>query len=120
MSKITKTSSAPLRRTAKGKKPQYFADPATDKLLSMVLELAQELSVSRDRIDTLERLIDRAGLFPMSAVETYLPSPDEAEERATRRAAMLRRVFRSTEKEIDDIKEQGDAPLPEDIAQTLS
>ncbi len=120
MSKINEAGPTPLKRTAKGKKPQYFADPATDKLLSMVLELTQELSVSRDRIDTLERLIDRAGLFPASAVETYLPSPDEAEERATRRAAMLRRVFRATEKEINDIKEQGDASSPEDITQIVS
>ena len=120
MSKINTAGPVPLRRSAKGKKPQYFADPATDKLLSMVLELTQELSVARDRIDTLERLIDRAGLFPMSAVEAYLPTPAEAEQRATRRAAMLSRVFRSTEKEISDIHEQSEAASPEDIVQILS
>ena len=38
-------------RTAKGKKPGYFADPATDKLLQMVITLAGELSVVRDRLD---------------------------------------------------------------------
>lgn len=120
MSDTNGRSPARLKRTARGKKPQYFSDPATDKLLSMVLELTQELSVSRDRIDTLERLIDRAGLFPMSLVEAYLPSPSEAEERATRRLAMLRRVFRSTEKELNDIKDQKEASSPEEIVEILS
>ena len=34
-----------LPRIAKGKKPQYFSDPATDKLLWMTLTLMEELSL---------------------------------------------------------------------------
>jgi hypothetical protein len=119
MTTVTKHS-APLKRVAKGRKPQYFSDPATDKLLSMVLILTQELSVARDRIDTLERLIEAAGLFPAAKVESYLPTPDEAAERAERRAKMLSRVFRSTEKEIGDIDSQSDAVTPDVIMQVLS
>lgn len=92
-----------LQRVPKGPKPQYFADPATDKLLTMVLELIGELSVSRDRIDTLERLIEQAGLFKVSDVEAYLPDEAVNEERAERRAKMLSRVFRASEKELDTI-----------------
>ena len=68
----------PLARVAKGRKPQYFADPATDRLLSMVLALTQELSVARDRIDTLERLLDRAGVLAAQTVDDYLPTPEES------------------------------------------
>ena len=116
----TTKDSAPLKRVSKGRKPQYFADPATDKVLSMVLILTQELSVARDRIDTLERLIEAAGLFPAAKVENYLPTPDEAAERADRRAKMLSRVFRSTEKEIGDIDSQSNAVTPDDIMHILS
>jgi hypothetical protein len=42
-----------LARTAKGRKPRYFADPATDKLLDMVVKLTAELSVTRDRLDAI-------------------------------------------------------------------
>jgi hypothetical protein len=108
-----------LKRVSKGRKPQYFHDPATDKLHSMVLALTQELSVARDRIDTLERLIERAGLFPASAVESYLPNADEAAVRSERRAAMLSRVFRSTEKEMHDISGPAVAAA-EDIQQILT
>lgn len=92
-----------LRRVAKGARPRYFADPATDKLLTMVLELTQELSVSRDRIDTLERLIEAAGLFPASAVDHYLPTDEVRMARADRRAAMLSRVFRANAQELDAV-----------------
>lgn len=95
-----------LQRVAKGPKPQYFADPATDKLLTMVLELIGELSVSRDRIDTLERLIEQAGLFKASDVDAYLPDEEINAQRAERRAAMLSRIFRASEKELDTIMDK--------------
>ncbi len=95
-----------LQRVAKGPKPQYFTDPATDKLLTMVLELIGELSVSRDRIDTLERLIEKAGLFKAEDVETYLPDAEVNAERAERRARMLSRIFRASEKELDTIMDK--------------
>jgi len=103
VNKIAVSKPAPLARAAKGRKPQYFADPATDKLLSMVLALTQELSVARDRIDTLERLLAREGVLAAQTVEDYLPTAEEASERGERRAAMLRRVFRGAEKEARDL-----------------
>lgn len=41
-----------LQRKAKGKRPYYFANPDVDRLLSMVMALTGELSVTRDRLDT--------------------------------------------------------------------
>jgi hypothetical protein len=114
------SDSVKLQRLAKGPKPQYFADPATDKLLTMVLELIQELSVSRDRIDTLERLIEDAGLFPAAAVETYLPNAAINAERAERRAAMLSRIFRASEKELELIVSKGPEKTVEDIETMLA
>ena len=89
-----------LQRVAKGKRPQYFSDPAIDKLLVMVLELTQELSVTRDRLDTVERLLDRAGVLPVAGVDGWMPDAAAAAERGARRAAMLRRIFRASEQEL--------------------
>jgi len=110
VNQIASPKPKPLARAAKGRKPQYFADPATDKLLSMVLALTQELSVARDRIDTLERLLDRAGVLAAQTVDDYLPTAEEAEARAVLRAGMLRRVFRAAEKEAQDLERDGAAP----------
>ncbi len=112
MNQIVSPKPKPLARAAKGRKPQYFADPATDKLLSMVLALTQELSVARDRIDTLERLLDRAGVLAARTVDEYLPTPEEAAARATLRAGMIRRVFRAAEKEAQDL-DRAAASAPE-------
>jgi hypothetical protein len=110
VNQIASPKPKPLARAAKGRKPQYFADPATDKLLSMVLALTQELSVARDRIDTLERLLDRAGVLAAQTVDDYLPTAEEAEARSALRAGMLRRVFRAAEKEAQDLERDGAAP----------
>ncbi len=110
MNQIAAPPLKPLARAAKGRKPQYFADPATDKLLSMVLALTQELSVARDRIDTLERLLDRAGVLSAQTVDDYLPTAEEAAARSVLRAGMLRRVFRAAEKEAQDLERHGASP----------
>ncbi len=84
----------------------------------MVLALTQELSVARDRIDTLERLLDRAGVLNLTTVEVYLPTPQEAAERGERRAAMLRRVFRGAESEaraLDALDPAGASPEIMDV-----
>ena len=48
---------AQLKRKAKGQRPTFFDDPDTDKLVSMLMGLAGEVSVMRDRMDTIERLL---------------------------------------------------------------
>ena len=50
---------AQLKRKAKGQRPTFFDDPDTDKLVSMLMGLAGEVSVMRDRMDTIERLLGR-------------------------------------------------------------
>jgi hypothetical protein len=47
-----------MAKTAKGKRPVYFEDPQVDKLLAMVIALTGEVSVLRERLDTLERLLE--------------------------------------------------------------
>jgi hypothetical protein len=43
-----------------GKCPAFHADPAIDRLIAMVLSLTREVSVLRDRVDTLEVLGEEA------------------------------------------------------------
>jgi hypothetical protein len=50
-----------LQKKARGQRPEYFADPAIDKVLSITMALAGETAVMRDRMDTIERLLE-AGL----------------------------------------------------------
>ncbi|MEO7386057.1 MAG: hypothetical protein ABIX37_03865 [Gammaproteobacteria bacterium] len=107
-----------LLRTAKGRRPQYFDDPAVDKLLAIVTTLIGEVSVLRDRLDTIEQIIEQQGLFPRSAIDSFQPNDTEVARRDARRADYLARVFRIIQNEIEELG--GDrqmAPLEEVIEQ---
>ncbi len=90
-------------RTAKGKKPRYFADPATDKLLQMVITLAGELSVLRDRLDLVERLATEAGAFDRGKLETMQLTEADVAERDTNRADFVARVLRVLDQDLEEI-----------------
>ncbi len=94
-----------LARIAKGKKPDYFADPATDKLLSMVMVLAQELAVTRDRLNTVEQLIEQSGLFDAAKVDNFELSDEQAKQRSERHTAFISKLLRSVTFEIEALKE---------------
>lgn len=96
-----------LPRTAKGKKPVYF-DTTTDKLISMVLTLMGEVSVMRDRLDTVERLAAKKGVFALDDVENFEVSEEIAKVRSERRAAYIARVLKSVQDELDALQQQGD------------
>ena len=74
----TKAAPTPVRlpRIAKGKKPQYFSDPAIDKLLWMTMTLMEELSVARDRIDTGSGLVENQNLGGMDQRDRQRDGPD--------------------------------------------
>ena len=100
-----------LPRTAKGKKPVYF-DSVTDKLFSMVLTLMGELSVMRDRLDTVERLIETHKLFKQDDIEGFELTDEINAVRNERRAAYIARVLKTVHDELESLKagDGGDNP----------
>ncbi len=101
-----------LQRTATGKKPQYFQDPTTDRLLSMVLELMGELSVVRDRLDTVERLIETNNLFKQAEIDNYQIPEDVDTFRTARREAYIARVLKSVRDEVDLLSQRPSTQQP--------
>lgn len=103
MSEPEQKADPPLKRVAKGKRPQYFDDPAVDKLLKVCLQLLSEVCVMRDRMDTVERLIEKHGLFPQAEVDRYELTDALAEWRTTRRSARIERVLRGIRDELEEL-----------------
>ena len=101
-----------LPRIAKGKKPQYFSDPAIDKLLWMNLTLMEELSVTRDRLDTVERLLAKHRVMTAKEIESWQPDDRAAAERAARRSAYVDRMMRAVHSELEELT-RGDMPASE-------
>ena len=91
-----------LRRTAKGKRPRYFSDPATDRLLGMLMSLIGEVSVLRDRLDSVERLIEAGGLFKRDDIDNFLPDSEAEAEREDTRRRYVARVMRVIQNEMEE------------------
>jgi hypothetical protein len=83
-----------LQKHAKGQRPQFFSDPAIDKLLAMVMALAGEVSVIHDRNDTLERLIEAKGLIDKDEIDSYRPSKEVMADRDAWRQDYLSQILR--------------------------
>lgn len=83
----------PLPRLAKGTRPEFYDDPAIDQLFAIVTALTAELSVAFDRLDTLERVLVESHALAHGALEAYVGDADAIEQRAAKRAELLRRVF---------------------------
>jgi hypothetical protein len=82
-----------LPRDPKGRRAQFYPDPAVDQLMAIVVALTAEVSVAFDRIDTLERLLEQRGVIDAGAVASWQPDATASAERARRREELIERVF---------------------------
>lgn len=83
-----------LPRMSKGKRPRFFDDPAIDQVMTFLLELMAEVSSLRERVDTIERLLDEKGAISRADIEAYRPDAAGEAERSTWAQAFIRRVMR--------------------------
>ncbi|MEL6540517.1 MAG: hypothetical protein AAFP79_07175 [Pseudomonadota bacterium] len=81
-------------KRAKGKRPEYFDEPAVDRLYSVVFAMAAELSALRERQDTVERLLDAKGTISREDIESYKPDRQAGEERGLATRAYISRIMR--------------------------
>ena len=99
-----------LKRKAKGERPYFFEDPSVDKLLAMLMGLAGEVSVMRDRMDTMERLAEERNLFTQTDIQNFQPSEAALKERAERREVFLGEITRIIQAELEGMQESDGAP----------
>ncbi|MCT7958696.1 hypothetical protein [Laspinema palackyanum] len=83
-----------MKKKAKGKRPVYLQNPEEDQLLAIALALAGEVSVLRERLDTMEKIAQTKGLFTTAEIEAYQPSQQVEQEREQWRADYIARVLR--------------------------
>lgn len=86
-----------LPRVPKGKRATFFTEPGVDQLYGIVTALAAELWAARERIDTLERVLEGSGVMPPDAVEGFAAGPDLAARRQQEREAFIQRIFQVLE-----------------------
>jgi len=102
---------------AKGKRPAYLAGAAEERMLSILMAVAAEVSVLRLRLDTVERLLDAHGSISRADIEAYAPDADAGHERGVATKAYIARIMRSVQQEMEAMVTT--EPSVEEVSRTL-
>lgn len=74
-------------------KQHFFEDDFVDVIINVVTELTTELGVVKERLDTVERVLDDHGVATRELIELYEPSKTAAIERAQARMKLVSAVL---------------------------
>ncbi|AUN32785.1 hypothetical protein [Niveispirillum cyanobacteriorum] len=102
----------------KGKRPRFLESWEAERALAVAMSLAGELVVTRQRLDTLERLLAAKGIVSRAEIDSFAPSKAEAAERGLWNQEFLARVLRVVQQEAEAISASDDSS--ENIAEELA
>ena len=86
---------------ARGKRPYFLADADAERVLSIAMAIAGELAVLRQRLDTIEELLETQGSLTRAEIEAFVPSPAHAEQRGRWQQEYLARILRILQQEAE-------------------
>lgn len=68
--------------------------PEDDQAIAMITALTSELAVLRERVDTVESLLDAQGVLDRMEIEAFQPDAAGAVRRDGLRSTLIAKVFR--------------------------
>ena len=71
----------------------FFEDPALDRALAMIMSLAAELAVTKDRLRSLEVVLEKAGTISAGVLNAYIPDQAEAAALMVERNSMVQQLM---------------------------
>ena len=86
---------------ARGKRPYFLEDADVERVLSIAMAIAGELAVLRQRLDTIEELLETRGSLTREEIDAFVPSPAHAEERGRWQQEYLARILRILQQEAE-------------------
>jgi hypothetical protein len=86
---------------SKGRRPYFFDDPAVERVLNITMAVAGEVAVMRERMDTIERLLEAKGLLTRAEIEAFEPDAAAAEQRQQWHAEYIARILRIVQQELE-------------------
>lgn len=77
-----------------GDDPVYLKDPLLDATVRMLVELAAQVWVDRERLLTIESLLDERGVVTRDSIENYKPAAERAAALRAERSRFIEEVFK--------------------------
>jgi hypothetical protein len=97
---------------SKGARPYFMNDPAVERVFNITMAVATELAVVRERLDTIERLLQKKGVLLQNEIEAFEPNDEEAEIRQLWHARYAARIMRIVQQELDALaKPENNTPM---------
>ena len=93
-----------MRRTIRGGRPYFFADPAIDKILNMVVVLASEVWTLRERLAAMEALQVRQGSLGAGEIDAFDFGPEDDARLAGERKEFIDGLFRVLQEQVEEAK----------------
>lgn len=109
-----------VNAASQGKRPYFFENADIDRLLSIVWAMAGELAVTRERLDTVERVLARHALLERAEVESFRPTTTEAAERSRAQIEYIARLLRILQQEADALARGESEPTSEQMSREVS
>ena len=94
----------PMRRTIRGGRPYFFADPAIDKVLNMVVVLGSEIWTLRERLAAMEAIQIRQGDLAPGEVDAHEFSAEDEGRLAAQRKEFIDSLFRILEEQVEEAR----------------
>lgn len=85
----------------KGRRPDFLGNTNEERMLSMLMALVAEVSVVRERLDTVERLLEARGTISRADIESYAPDLETGKERNRIVREYLARIMRGLQQELE-------------------
>jgi hypothetical protein len=95
-----------MRRTIRGGRPYFFADPAVDKILNMVVVLGSEVWTLRERLAALEAIQIRQGSLASGEIDAHDFSPEDEARLAGERKEFIDSLFRVLQVQVEEPRTQ--------------
>ena len=97
-------SREPMRRTIRGGRPYFFADPAIDKILNMVVVLGSEVWTLRERLAAFEAIQVRQGGLAAGEIDAFDFSPEQEAKLAGERKEFIDSWFRILQEQVEEAR----------------
>jgi hypothetical protein len=95
-----------LPRVVRGKRPAFFETPGVDDVLSMVVVLAQEMTVLRERLDSAEIVCAKHGIALTQEIEALPMTEALLAEREAWRQRFYERLFYLAQQRRSELEEK--------------
>jgi hypothetical protein len=109
-----------LPRTVRGKRPEFYETPGVDEAMSMILVLAQEFAVLRERLDSAEIVAARHGIPLAREIESLVLDEATLRSREAWRQGFYERLFYLAAQRRAELEQQqtgaGFAKVIDDVA----